>query len=237
MGNTYKDPRLETVEQEREAALAETDRVYETLIDQTRTGYDQLIAAEEDYQAQQREDQQKQTDLEIQKLQQEQAQLQTDYENEEVAAYTDYREQVNPYGVEAEKLAQAGLSRSGYSEKEKEDLFQTYRDRAAVAREGYKQAVREYGLAIQEARDLNIAALAEIAYNTLKKQTELALKAADKIAQLQLKWEDLRLDQEKYFRDWAEGVQEQVEETSRSGAVEQIRRPLSPNATESWDSL
>lgn len=211
MVNAYKDPRLVTVDREKEEALEKTDQVYQQLIGDTQAEYDRKLSAEEEYGQARLESQQEETDLEIQQLQQAQADTQADYEQEQAQAYSDYQKQVSDYGVESEKVADAGLSGSGYSESAKVSMYNAYQNRVALARQTFDQAVRDYDLAIQEARQLNDATLAKIAYETLKRQTDLALKAAEKTAQLQLKWEDLRLDQEKYYRDWEEKVQKEVD--------------------------
>lgn len=235
MANTGYDPRLVEVEEERETALKNTDRMYEDLITQTKDSYDRLIAREEAYRLDQTQAQQEETDLEIEKLQQEQEAAQADYAQEQSDAYTDYQTQVNPYGVTAEKIAGAGMSGSGYSESAKVSMYNAYQNRVAVARQGFEQAVREYDLAIREARQLNSAALAKIAYDTLKRQAELSLKAATQYAQLQQKWEDHRQDQEEYFRKWEEEVLQQIQENPSPGGADPNRLPDTPDAdTKRW---
>lgn len=94
------------------------------------------------------------------------------YEKEATAAYTDYQKQVNPYGVQAEAMADEGLTDSGYSKSVRDSSYQEYQSRVAAAREGYEQALREYEAALQEAKQLNSSALAQIALDTLSAQTE-----------------------------------------------------------------
>jgi len=94
------------------------------------------------------------------------------YEKEATAAYTDYQKQVNPYGVQAEAMADRGLTESGYSESLRDSMYKDYQSRVAAAREGYEQALREYETALREAKQLNSSALAQIALDTLSAQTE-----------------------------------------------------------------
>lgn len=42
------------------------------------------------------------------------------------ALYADYQKQANPYGAQAEQLAQSGLNNSGYAESSKVNLYNTY---------------------------------------------------------------------------------------------------------------
>ena len=234
MEKTFYDPRLEAVEDEKEAALKQTDAQYTQLLDQTRSNYDQLIAAEDDYAAEKSAAQQKETDLKVEQLLQEQADAKADNEKEKAAAYTDYQTQVNPYSPETEKMAAAGLSHSGYSESAKAGMFNAYQNRVAVAQQGFDQAVRDYDIAIREARQQNDAALAKIAYDALKRRTNLVMKAANQYTQLQQKWEKQRQDQEKYFEDLEEQVYEEVLENPGDRAAEPSRLPDSPDADKKW---
>lgn len=230
MDNVNWDPRLVEVEEEKQAALEAADQEYEALITQTKDDYAERIAQEEAYGQAQTQAQQEKTDLEVEALQQKQADTARDYAREQSDAYTDYQTQVNPYGVVAENLAQEGLSGSGYSESMKTRLFGEYQNRLAAAREGLRQAMGEYDNALREAQRLNDAALAKIAYNALKRKSELSMKAVTKYNQLWQKWQDQRLDLEKYFRDWEEEVREEIQLNPWPGAAEPPRLPDCPDA-------
>lgn len=220
MAMTVFDPRLEAVKEEKEDALKQTDAVYKDLLNQTQSTYDKLIDVEKDYAEAQTQAQQEETELAVEELQQKQADAQEDYAEERSEAYTDYQKQVNDYAPAAEAMADKGLSGSGYSESAKVSMFNAYQNRVAVARDGFRQAIREYDLAIREARQLNSAALAKIAYDTLKRQSELALKAVTQYAQLQMKWTDRRYDQQTQYRKWEDALQEEIWESTPPRAAE-----------------
>lgn len=211
MASNEKDPRLQAVEAEKQAALDTTDQVLGELTQQTQEGYDRLIAGAEDYKQKQIQTLNDELQLTQEEIQQQMDQAESDYEKEQSAAYTDYQKQVNPYGVESEKLAANGMTGTGYSESAKVSIYNTYQNRVAVARESYAQAVREYDAALGEAKQLNSASLAQIAYDTLQLQTELSMKAANQLSQLKLDWEDRRLEQEEHFRDMELEVGEQIQ--------------------------
>ena len=210
MASNQKDPRLQAVEAEKQAALDTTDQVFGELTQQTQEGYDSLIAGAEKYKQQQTQALNEELQLTQGDLQQQMDQAEQDYEKEQSAAYTDYQKQVNPYGVESEKLAANGMTGTGYSESAKVSMFNTYQSRVSAARESYEQAVREYDAAMQEAWQLNSAALAKIAYDALKAQTELSLKAVNQTGQLKLDWEDRRQEQQEQFRDMELEIGEQI---------------------------
>ena len=71
-------------------------------------------------------------------------------------------------------------------------MYNTYQSRVATAKESCDQAVREYNIAIEDAKRLNSATLAEIAYNSLLTRMELTLKALNQDMQLKLDWQAWR---------------------------------------------
>ena len=162
--------------------------LYKDLIQKTNDNYGDLITGVEDYAKAQTEAQEATKNQVVKELEDAQDQARDDYEKEQSAAYTDYQKQANSYGVEAEKMAAGGMTGSGYSESAKVSMYNTYQSRVAVAKESCDQAVREYSLAIEEAKRLNSATLAEIAYNSLLTRMELTLKALNQDMQLKLDW-------------------------------------------------
>lgn len=168
------------------------NELYKDLIQENRESYGNLITGVEDYAKAQTDAQNDATNQVVTELEDAKKQARDDYEKEQSAAHTDYQKQVNPYGVEAEQLAAGGLTGSGYSESAKVSMYNTYQSRVATAKESCDQAVREYDIAIGEAKRLNSATLAEIAYNSLLKQVELTLKALNQDMQLKLDWLDWR---------------------------------------------
>ena len=124
-----------------------------------------------------------QLDYTIDEIERQKAQTQKDYEKEQKAAYTDYQKQVDPYGVNAEKMASAGLDNSGFAESSKVAMYNQYQQRVAVARESMQRSIAEYDATIAQARASNSVAMAQLAYETLMKKmqytTEHMLKRND----------------------------------------------------------
>lgn len=170
----YLDQKAD-IDKGKKAELNEVDVTYGNMISGSQKFYDKQIASVEQYGKEQTKNQQAQSDLAIQKIEQTKEQAHKDYIKEQTGAYGDYLRQINPYGVEAEKMADAGLANSGYSEASRTNAYIAYQNRVATAREVYSRAVLNYDNSIAEARIQNNVLLAEIAYNTLQKSLELGL--------------------------------------------------------------
>ena len=72
-------------------------------------------------------------------------------------------------------MASSGLQNTGYSESSQVNMYNTYQNRVATARESYNLAVQNYDNKIAEARLANNSKLAEIAFNALQQELELSL--------------------------------------------------------------
>ena len=164
------------VEVQRQAMMDKVSDTYNGMIGNTDSYYNDLKQATQDYEAKQTELQQARTDQTIKEINQNKEQAEKDYLKEQKASYADYAKQTNAYGVNSEQMASAGLSGSGYSESSKVSMYNTYQNRYAVARESYTQAVQNYNNQITQAELANSSVLAEIAFNSLQKQLELALE-------------------------------------------------------------
>jgi hypothetical protein len=120
--------------------------------------------------------QQDNTDFIIEKTEQEIDKAQKDYIKEQSGAYVDWQKQSNKYGVNAEKMASAGLAGTGFSESSQVAMYNQYQNRVATARETINQVVMNYNNNIKEAMLQNNAALAQIYADLAMKQSELALE-------------------------------------------------------------
>ena len=180
MAGTYEvdthDQRLTHIENMADAEITKSDASYDSRISGTDTYFDNQINTVKDYEQRQTDIQNEQTDFAIEQINQQKDQAKKDYTKEQSGAYTDWQKQSNQYGVNAEQRAASGLTNSGYSESSQVSMYNTYQNRVATARESYNRAVLNYDNAIKDARLKNSAALAEIAYNSLKKQLELSLQ-------------------------------------------------------------
>jgi hypothetical protein len=172
----YEDE-LNNVAEEKDKALKEVDKTYGEMIGDTDKFYQDQIDASKDWEKKQQQIQNEQTDFAIEQIEQQKAQAEKDYLKEQSGAYVDWQKQSAQHGVNAEKMAAAGMQGTGYSESSQVSMYNTYQNRVAVARESFNQATLNYNNAITQARMQNNAALAEIAYNAYQQQLQLSLEA------------------------------------------------------------
>lgn len=172
-----KDSRLTAIEQDRDEQLNEIDQKFGEMVSNSDQYYNQQIEASQKAAEQQQQIQQEKTDFEIQQIEQQKETAQQSYTKEQSGAYADWQKQSNRYGVNAEQMAAAGLSRTGFSESAQVSMYNTYQNRVATARSAFTQAVTNYDNAMTNARLQNNALLAEIAAAALKEQAELSLQA------------------------------------------------------------
>ena len=219
----YEDERFKQVESDKQAAITEINDTYGSMINQSDKFYKDQIEAAEDYGRTQSQIQQQNTDFAIKEINQQKEQAGKDYAKEQSASYVDWQKQSNQYGVNAEQQAASGLVGTGFSESSQVSMYNTYQNRVATAREVYAKAVLNYDNAIQEARLQNNAALAEIAYNTLKTTLDLSLEGFQYKNQLITD----RLDKqqqadEMYYSRWQDVLQQQNTENAMAEEVRQF---------------
>jgi hypothetical protein len=206
----YDDERLTQVESEKEAALSELDQTYDGMIADSDKFTQQQIDATKAWEEKQTEIQNEKTNFAIEQIEQQKDQAKKDYIKEQSGAYVDWRKQSNEYGVKAEEMASAGLRDTGYSESSQVSMYNTYQNRVAVARESFNRAVLNYDNAIKDARLQNNAVLAEIAYNSLEKQTELAVQNFQYKNTLITQKTDKKLETKNMFHNWYQDVLGQI---------------------------
>jgi hypothetical protein len=172
----YEDERFKEVEEQKNAALAENENIYNEAIDSVNQQIMEQNQAAKDWADKQSQLQQERTDFEVEKIEQQKQQAEKDYQREQSGAYVDWQKQSNKYGVNAEKMAAAGLDKSGYSESAEVAMYTAYQNRVATARASYQLAVQNFDNAMREAKLNNSSIQAEIAFNALQKQLELAVQ-------------------------------------------------------------
>lgn len=172
----YEDERFKQVETDKTNAINQSNQTYDNMINESDQFYDAQIQASKDWAETQAKNQQERTDFTIEQIEQQKEKAEKDYLKEQSGAYVDWQKQSNQYGAEAEKMAAAGLDKSGFSESSQVSMYNTYQNRVATAREVYSNAVLNYDNAIKDAQLQNNAVLAEIAYNALEKQLQLGLE-------------------------------------------------------------
>ena len=190
----YDDKRLTNVENQKTQALSDVEKTYGGMINKAGTFYDKQIDAVEKYGDKQTEIQKQQTDFALEKIQQQKDQAHKEYLKEQSGAYTDWQKQSNQYGANAEAMAAQGLAGAGYSESSQVAMYNTWQQRVVANRELYQRAVLDYDNQMTEARLQNSAALAEIAFNTLKEKLQLGLEGFQYENQLIIEKANKKLD-------------------------------------------
>ena len=218
----YDDKRLTGIEDEKNQRLTAEEATYGSMINNTDQFYQAQIDASKDWADKQSQIQQEQTDFTIEQIEQQKEQAQKDYTKEQAGAYVDWQKQSNQYGVNAEKMASAGLAGTGFSESSQVSMYNTYQNRVSTARESYNQAVLNYNNAIKDARLQNNAALAEIAANALQQQLELSLQGFQYKNQLISELSDKKMQIESLYNDkWKTQLDVMNKEIDRTWQADQ----------------
>lgn len=222
MAINYNDSRFQAVEEEKKQALNNVNNTYGTMINQSDQFYTNQQNLVKDYENTQKELQQQQSDFTIEQINQQKDQAKQDYTKEQKASYVDYQKQSNQYGANAEAMASRGLTGTGYAESSQVSMYNTYQNRYATARETYNRAVLNYDNSIKEAQLQNSSALAEISFNSMQKQLELALQGfqyKNTLLQTQLQMQNETND--RYYARWQD-VQNQI--NTENALAEQKRQ-------------
>lgn len=218
----YEDERFKDVEQQEENKLTEVDNQYDEMINQSDKFYQDQIDANKEYTEKQQELQNQQTQLIVDEINQQKEYTEKDYTKEQKGAYVDWRKQSNEYGAEAEQMASNGLQNTGFSESSQVSMYNQYQTRVATARESYVRAVTNYDNAIKEARLQNSSKLAELAYQGLQAQLELALNGFQyKNTLIQAELEAKRKVEADYYTRW-QNVLSQI--NTENALAEQVRQ-------------
>lgn len=226
----YDDKRFTEVEEEEKAAVKETTNTYDSMINNTNSYYQDQIDASKEWATKQNELQQEQTDFTIEKIDQAKEQAEKDYTKEQRGAYTDYQKATNQYGANAETLASQGLNQAGYSESTRTNLFNTYQNRYAAARESYNKAILNYDNSIKEAQLANNAALATIAYQALQTELELSLQGFQYKNQLILQKVDaINAEKDRYYQRYQNVLSQINTENSMAEQIRQYNESLKEN--------
>lgn len=191
------DSRLTSIEAERQKALSgnkqefnnlinQSNRSYNNLINQSNKSYSSMVnnaqqyydninkRMEEGYEKQ-RQASQEQLKATIDNINTQKERTERDYQREQRGAYTDYQNQINPYGVQAEQMASNGLNNSGYSESSRTSMYNAYQNRVSTARQTLQDALVDYNAQIVSAQNANNTAMAELWSNVYLKIAENAL--------------------------------------------------------------
>ena len=195
----YDDERFDQVEEDKGEALTELEETYGGMIEESDSYYDEQIKASQEWADKQSQLQQEQTDFAIEQIEQQKQQAHSDYVKEQSGAYVDWQKQSNRYGAEAERQAAVGMNGTGFGESSQVSMYNTYQNRVATARESYGRAVLNYDNAIKDARLQNNSKLAEIAYQALQTQLQLALEGFQYKNQLILEQANKKIELENTY--------------------------------------
>lgn len=218
----YNDERFSMVEADRDTALSDLEETYAGMIGESDKYYQDQIAASKEWADTQSQLQQEQTDFTIEKIEQQKDQEHKDYLKEQSASYVDWQKQSNAYGAEAEKMATAGLTGTGYSESSQVSMYNTYQNRVATAREAFKLAIMNYDNNIKEAKLQNNSILAEIAYQAQQQQLELSLQGFQYKNQLILEQANKKIELDNIYYNRYMDVLNQI--NTENALAEDIRQ-------------
>lgn len=227
----YNDPRFGKVESAKGQALTELEQTYAGMIGQSDQYYNAQIQATQDWAAKQQQLQQDRTDFAIEQINQQKEQANKDYLKEQSGAYVDWQKQSNQYGTNAEQMASAGLTNTGFAESSQVSMYNTYQNRVAAARESYNQAVLNYNNAIKDAMLQNNEALAQIAYESLQKSLELSLAGFQYKNQLILEQSNKKIELDNMYYNRYQDVLQQI--NTENAIKEDIRQY---NETMAWNT-
>lgn len=227
----YNDPRFGKVESAKGQALTELEQTYAGMIGQSDQFYNAQIQATQDWAAKQQQLQQDRTDFAIEQINQQKEQANKDYLKEQSGAYVDWQKQSNKYGTNAEQMASAGLTGTGFAESSQVSMYNTYQNRVAAARESYNQAVLNYNNAIKDAMLQNNEALAQIAYESLQKSLELSLAGFQYKNQLILEQSNKKIELDNMYYNRYQDVLQQI---NHENAIKEDIRQY--NETQKWQT-
>ncbi len=234
----YNDKRFTDVEDQKKAAIEESNAKYEEMIDSSGDFYQKQIDAANEYAETQKQLQQENTDFMIEQINQQKDQANKDYIREQQGAYTDWQKQSDQYGAAAEQMAASGLQNTGYSESSQVQMYNTYQNRVATARESYNQAVLNYDNSIKEAQLANNSALAEIAYNTLEKTLQLGLEGFQHQNDLIMQqMEAQRQLDETYYNRWQDVLAQMNQENAMAEEIRQYNESLAEDRRQFNESM
>lgn len=222
MGVNYNDQRFLDVEAEKKEALTENEQLYSGMVSQADSYYKAQQDAAQDWADKQTQLQNEQTEFAIDQIEQQKAQAEKDYIKEQSGAYVDWQKQSGAYGANAEAMAAQGMTGTGYSESSQVSMYNTYQNRVATAREAFSRAVLNYDNAIKDARLQNNAALAEIAYQALQTQLELALEGFQYKNQLLIQQANMKLEIDNMYYGRYQDVLQQINQ--ENALAEEMRQ-------------
>lgn len=222
-----EDIRLKTVETEKQTALNNQNQLYDNLLEQNKELLNKQNSWQDTYQTQQNALYDKGTELATSELQKKQAKNEEAYQREAIASESSYQKAINPYGVQAEQQAAAGLQGSGYSETTKMMAYNTARNRTATARATAKTVDAEYQTAIAEAKLNNDTQKAALALELLQSKLQNELTAFQTSSGLQQnKLSSQQATDQTYYGRYQDVIAQQNYEKEQANELQQYEQQL-----------
>lgn len=166
------DERLTEIEKQKASALNESNKLYENLQADNQALYNKNNELATQYEQTQNDLLDKQLAYRQQEIDKQKENAKSNYNVESAKAKNDYTAFTNPYGYQAEKLAQNGLNNSGLSETTKLGGWNAYQNRLSNANKVYQDAVTQYNSDMNEARLNNDTQRAQNALAKLQMQMQ-----------------------------------------------------------------
>ena len=114
-----------------------------------------------------------QTQIQTDELNHEKEKIDKDVNKTTSGLYTNWQKQANQYGVQAEQLAQQGLSNSGYSETTKTALYNTYQKNVTDTLNNARDLKSDYDFKIAQARQQGSVQQAQAAVDLYAQKLQL----------------------------------------------------------------
>lgn len=203
------------IKAQQKTELNEIDKAYDTsgyqnLINQYSNSYDT-------YSKQQQQFQNQQTEQAIKEINQNKEYQKQDYLKEQKGAYTDYQKQADKFANEGTNFRHSGVSETAQTQ-----LYTTYQNRVATARESYNRAITNYDNQITNARLQNNSKIAEIAFQALQAKLKMNIDGFQYMQGMRInkvsakssvrdrtynRWADMqtRKEQKKYYNSFRSG--------------------------------
>ena len=172
----YNDNRFTQVENEKQSELNKYNQTYNNLIDERNQFTNQQQDLVDKWEETQKQIANDNLNHQMDLYNQQKDKTEQEYQKEAKAGYIDYQKEIDKYGVSRENAVSNGLSNSGYAESSKVDMYNTYQNRIATARQSKENAMLEFNNAIKEAQLQNNATLAENALTALQQKLNIALE-------------------------------------------------------------
>ena len=180
-----EEERYQKLANERQAALDQSNRTYDDLLNKNTEYSNSQKEFLNNYQNTQNDIYDKQTAFQVELQNQNKEKAEKEYQKEAQASKNAYYDFINPYGVQAEIQAKNGLNQSGYSETVKSQAWTTQQNRTAQARAKMQDAKLQFDNTIKEAYLNNDTLKAELALKILEQQQAEALRSFNYVSDTQ----------------------------------------------------